>query len=75
MSFRQWLTRKQDERERFYYARAGLFSFAISGLVASSVGLLLLLAGRLPEALLIIAPGCVGSVVYAALLVYWKVLN
>jgi hypothetical protein len=75
MTVKQWLTRKQDEREGFYIARAGQVAFSVTAFACSIVAMVALTQGRLGDALTALLPACLGFVVSAGLMIYWKALR
>jgi hypothetical protein len=75
VTLKEWLTHRQDERQRFYWARSGALSFSVTGIVGCLIGAAYFLQGRPVEGLIVILPWLVGSIVNTGLLFYWRVLN
>ncbi len=74
-SLSEWLTRKQDERERSYTARAYQLAFCVTFLACGIIAAVALTQGRLVSALVALLPSLLGSLTASALMLYWKVLR
>lgn len=68
-----WAAHQQDERERYYYARAGQWAFIVMSFACVALEIVYLVQGRLLLALDIIPVLALGQVVYFALLLRWRV--
>ena len=74
MSFREWMAaHQQDERERYYYARAGMWAFVVMSFACVLLELTYLAQGRPELALGVIPVLSAGQVVYFALLLRYRV--
>jgi len=74
MRIREWLqANQQDERERYYYARAGAMawsSVSVAGLVSA---LVYMLSDRQDEAVVLAMIVMLGLVVWASLILRYRV--
>jgi hypothetical protein len=68
-----WLANQQDERERFYIARAYQWAFTFAVFTSLAIAASELAHGHLGGALVAMLPGDVGFVVAAGLMIHWKV--
>ncbi|NLG27015.1 MAG: hypothetical protein GX557_03840 [Chloroflexi bacterium] len=74
MSLRKRLAaHQQDERERYYYARAGQWAFVVMSFACVLLGLWYLVRGQMEPALGVIPVLALGQVVYFALLLRSRV--
>jgi hypothetical protein len=68
-----WLANQQDERERFYVGRAGMWAFSVMAIVCMVIAWIELANDRLDIAMSMVAPVGLGTAVFFGCLVYWKV--
>ncbi|MBN2822239.1 MAG: hypothetical protein JXR33_03485 [Coriobacteriia bacterium] len=74
MKLRQWWAdHQQDERERNYHGRAGMWAFIAMSFACVALETIYLAQGRLERVLDIIPVLALGQVVYFGLLLGWRV--
>lgn len=74
MSLKQWwAAHQQDERERYYSGRAGMWAFVVMSFACVALQLSYLIQGRLELVFDLIPILALGQIVYFALLLRWRV--
>jgi hypothetical protein len=73
MGLKAWLAaNQQDERGRFYVARAGMHAFGVMSLACIVLSWAYMAQGRQDDALTVIGLVSLGQMVYWGLVLRWK---
>jgi len=68
-----WLAHQQDERERFYYARAGAAAYIAMALACLVQALIFMVQGHQEEARSLMGIVGIGTAVWGGLILHWNV--
>jgi len=74
MGLQKWLkANQQDERERYYYSRAGAVAYVVMLVACTIQGLIWMSQSQQDEAQALFAIMGLGGAVWAGLILRWKV--